>query len=295
MKKFILSLLLISSTVLAEPLKIVVPFAPGGGGDQTARYLAKNLTDSGIETIVVNKPSGGGTLALVETVNTTDTKTLFLVGNGIAVAKPLEDEKVAEQFKKLTPVIHVSSFSNIIVASRVSGIKSWKQLETSLKEKKINMAGSSVASSLVINSLFAEYKNTAFVTYNGDAKLLPDLLNGQIDVGNLTYISAAPHIEAGTLVPLALTMNHKFSNLPTLAEVGVNYSTEGFYGLMAGPAMPDINRQEYYRAISKILSMKETHTFFKNLHSIVPKNHAPQDLAKLINTEQQNFSKITLK
>lgn len=295
MKNIILSLLLVSASVVAEPLKIIVPFAPGGGGDQTARYLAKNLTDSGIETIVINKPSGGGTLALIETINSTDNKTLFLVGNGIAVAKPLEDEKVAEQFKKLTPVIHVSSFSNIIVASQQSGIKNWKQLETNLKEKKINMAGSSVASSMVITSLFADYKNTAFVSYNGDAKLLPDLLNGQIDVGNLTYISAAPHIEAGTIVPLALTMNHKFGNLPTLKEVGVNYSSEGFYGLMAGPAMPDSNKQEYYRAVSKILASKETHAFFKNLHAIVPKNHTPQDLAKLINTEQQNFSKITSK
>ena len=135
MKKiFFIVLACFTSLALAEPLKILVPYPPGGSGDQTARYLAKSLTDSGHETIVINKPAGGGVVALADSVTAFDNKTLMLVGNGIVIAKPLEDEKIAEQVKKLVPLVHVCSYSNIFVASKQSGIRSWKDLQKEIKK-----------------------------------------------------------------------------------------------------------------------------------------------------------------
>lgn len=296
MKKILYILALaFSSLAVAEPLKLLVPYSPGGSGDQTARYLAKSLSDLGHETIVVNKPAGGGVAALADTVNATDNKTIMLVGNGIVIAKPLEDDKVAEQVKKLVPLIHVCSYSNIIVASKQSGIRNWKDLQKELKNRKINLASSSPASTALTNYLFSDYPSTASVSYNGDAKLLPDLLSGQIDVANMTYISAVPQIEAGMIVPIALTMDHKFNNLPTLRNVGVNFSTEGFFGIMVGPGMSDTARKEYDSLLSKILSTPESRDFFKSIHSIVPRNSGSQDFAKLLEREHNTLSKIIVK
>ena len=293
MKKILFTFLcLLHSAAFSEPLKLVVPYLPGGTGDNTARFIAKSLTDRGIDTIVINKPAGGGTAALIEVVQQADKKTLLLVGPGLVTGKAFEDDKVADALTQTKPILHVSSFSNIIVASKQSGISNWKELQKSLKSKKINVGASSSGSNSFNNYLFRKYPNVAFVSYNGDSKTIVDILSGQIDIANITYPSAVQQISAGNIIPIALTMDHNFDNLPTVKDYQIELAMNAFYGIVGSPSLTKSEQQEYYTIINNVLLTTESKEFFKNIHCILPTSNNPEDFLKFMLNEQKTMRKI---
>lgn len=296
MKKILLTLLIaVSVSANAEPLKLVVPYAPGGITDNLARYLSKNLNDQGIESIVINKPAAGGTIALTEFVQQPNSKSLLFVSNGLVVAKAVEEEKINEAVKSTVPIIYITSYPNVIVANKSLGVSTWKQIQILSKNKKINLAASSSASLGLIDYVFKDTPNVVSVPYNGDSKLMPDLLGGQIDVANITYPGAVPHIKSGALVPIMVTTDQQFGNIPTLKEQGINFSTTSFIGVVGSPELTRKESQEYYQLINKIFSTVDGKEFIKNAHSSAPASNKPEDLLKIISDEQRNFRHIVQK
>jgi tripartite-type tricarboxylate transporter receptor subunit TctC len=230
-------------------VKIVVPFAPGGGTDVVARALAQEMSrDLGVPVIIENKP-GAGTIIGTQAVATSepDGYTLLMGTFANAVNPSLYDKLPYDPHKDLTPVSLVARSFNIVVVNPASNIMSIADLIAAARAEPDKLSygtyGTGTSAHLA-GELFKALTgvNLTTVPYKGAAPAISDLLGGQIQVMFTTVASAASLIEAGQLRALAVTSAERssaFPKLPTVAEAGVpGYVAESWYGLFAPAGVP---------------------------------------------------------
>jgi tripartite-type tricarboxylate transporter receptor subunit TctC len=230
-------------------IKIVVPFAPGGGTDVVARTLAQEMSkDLGVTVIIENKP-GAGTIIGTQAVATAapDGYTLLMGTFANAVNPGLYAKLPYDQHRDLTAVALVARSFSIVVVNPKSSINSIKDLIAAAKADPDKLSygtyGTGTSAHLA-GELFKHMAgvNLTTVPYKGSAPAITDLLSGQIQVMFTTVASAAGLVEAGQLRALAVTSAERspaFPNLPTVAEAGVGgYDAEAWYGLFAPAKTP---------------------------------------------------------
>ena len=230
-------------------IKIVVPFAPGGGTDVVARTLAQEMAkDLGVSVIIENKP-GAGTIIGTQTVATAegDGYTLLMGTFANAVNPSLYAKLPYDQHRDLAAVALVARSFSIVVVNPKSSIKSIKDLIAAAKAEPDKLSygtyGTGTSAHLA-GELFKHMANLNLTTvpYKGSAPAITDLIGGQIQVMFTTVASAASLIEGGQLRALAVTSAERspaFPNLPTVAEAGVpGYDAEAWYGLFAPAKTP---------------------------------------------------------
>ena len=225
-------------------IRIVVPFAPGGGTDVIARALAQEMEkDLGQSVIIENKP-GAGTIIGTQTVATSeaDGYTLLMGTFANAVNPSLYAKLPYDPHKDFAPVALVARSYNIVVVNAKSPIHSIADLTAAAKadpEKLSYGTYGTGTSAHLAGELFKSLAkvNLTTVPYKGAAPAITDLLGGQIQVMFTTVASAASLIESGQLRALAVTSAERspaFPDLPTVAEAGVpGYAAESWYGLFA--------------------------------------------------------------
>src|SRR5437016_2672943 len=212
-------------------IKIVVPFAPGGGTDVITRTLAQELArDLGQSVIIENKP-GAGTIIGTQAVATSepDGYTLLMGTFANAVNPSLYAKLAYDQHRDLAPVALVARSFNIVVVNPKSEIKSIADLIVAAKAEPDKLSygtfGTGTSAPLA-GELFKHMAkiNLTTVPYKGSAPAITELIGGQIQVMFTTVASAASLVEAGQLRALAVTSTERspaFPNLPTVAEAGV--------------------------------------------------------------------------
>ncbi len=230
-------------------VKIVVPFAPGGGTDVVARTLAQELAkDLGVSVIIENKP-GAGTIIGTQAVATAepDGYTLLMGTFANAVNPSLYAKLPYDQHRDLAPVALIARSFSIVVVNPKSAITSVKDLIAAAKAEPDKLSYGTYGtgtSAHLSGELFKHMAgvNLTTVPYKGSAPAITDLIGGQIQVMFTTVASAASLIEGGQLRALAVTSAERspaFPNLPTVAEAGVpGYDAEAWYGLFAPAKTP---------------------------------------------------------
>jgi tripartite-type tricarboxylate transporter receptor subunit TctC len=230
-------------------IKIVVPFAPGGGTDVVARTLAQEMAkDLGASIIIENKP-GAGTIIGTQAVATSegDGYTLLMGTFANAVNPSLYAKLPYDQHRDLAPVALVARSFNIVVVNPNSEFKSIRDLIAAAKAAPDKLSygtyGTGTSAHLA-GELFKHIAgiNLTTVPYKGAAPAITDLVGGQIHVMFTTVASCASLVEGRQLRALAVTSAERseaFPNLPTVAEAGVpGYSAESWYGLFAPAKTP---------------------------------------------------------
>jgi tripartite-type tricarboxylate transporter receptor subunit TctC len=230
-------------------VKIVVPFAPGGGTDSVARTLAQEMArDLGQSVIIENKP-GAGTIIGTQAVATSeaDGYTLLMGTFANAVNPSLNAKLPYDAHKDFAAVALVARSFNIVVVNAKSPYRSIGDLIAAAKAEPDKLSygtyGTGTSAHLA-GELFKSMAkvNLTTVPYKGAAPAITDLLGGQIQVMFTTVASAASLIEAGQLRALAVTSAQRspaFPNVPTVAEAGVpGYAAESWYGLFAPARTP---------------------------------------------------------
>ena len=230
-------------------VKIVVPFAPGGGTDVIARTLAQEMTQNlGVTVVVENKP-GAGTIIGTQAVAASDPDgyTLLMGTFANAVNPSLNAKLPYDPQKDFAPVALVARSFNIVVVNPNSPFKSIADLIAAAKAEpdKLSYGTFGIGTSAhLAGELFKDMAkvNLTTVHYKGAAPAITDLLSGQIQVMFTTVASAAALIESGQLRALAVTSAERspaFPQLPTVAEAGVpGYAAESWYGLFAPAKTP---------------------------------------------------------
>jgi tripartite-type tricarboxylate transporter receptor subunit TctC len=283
-------------------IKIVVPFAPGGGTDVIARTLAQEMTkDLGQSVIIENKP-GAGTIIGTQAVATADADgyTLLMGTFANAVNPSLYPKLAYDQHRDLAPVALVARSFNIVVVNPKSDIKSIADLIAAARAEPDKLSygtfGTGTSAHLA-GELFKHMAkvNLTTVPYKGAAPAITDLIGGQIQVMFTTVASAAGLIEAGQLRALAVTSVERspaFPDLPTVSEAGVpGYDAQAWYGLFA-PARtpPDIIARLNKSAATAVQS--EAFKLLAKNEGLVMVAQPPEELDRYLRAEEEHWRKV---
>ena len=285
-----------------KPIRIVVPFSPGGGADLIARTVSAELAkELGQPVIVDNKP-GAGTVIGSDLVakSTPDGYTLLLSSIAHSVNPSLADKLPYATEKDFAPVAMLVRSPNVLVVRADSPYRSVKDIIEAAKAKPDVLTYASPGngtSSHLAGALFEELGKIRLqhITYKGSAPALTDLLGGQTDILFGTSGSVGAFIESGKLRAVAVTSavrSSAYPSVPTMIEAGVpGYITEGWYGLHA-PARTPVAVIEKLNAAAR----KATTTdFFKSklVHEgMVVQTGAPIEYENYVRAEIARWSRL---
>lgn len=237
-----------------KPIKLIVPFAPGGSTDLVARLMAENMGKSMGQQVVVENQGGGGTIIGTQAAikSPADGYTLLLGSTTLAINPGLRNDLPYDTLKDLQPVSKLSRIPYVLVANPKVGATSLKELIDKAKARpgSINVGSPGVGSGgHLASELFEMTAGVDFehVPYKGTGPAITDLLGGQIDVMFGTILSVMPHIQSGKLVPLAVSIPERSAslpNVPTVAEIVPGYEASSWNSLLvpAGTPAPVVER-----------------------------------------------------
>ena len=283
-------------------IKIVVPFAPGGGTDVIARTLAQEMArDLGVSVIIENKP-GAGTIIGTQAVAASepDGYTLLMGTFAHAVNPSLNAKLPYDPHKDFAPVALVARSFNIVVVNPKSPIKSIADLIAAAKADPDKLSYGTFGTGTSAHLAGELFKNMAKVNlttvpYKGAAPAITDLIGGQIQVMFTTVASAASLIEAGQLRALAVTSAERspaFPQLPTVAEAGVpGYAAESWYGLFAPAKTPADMIDRLNKSAAKAVQSEA----FKKLgvnEGLVMVAQPPEELDRYVRGEEERWRKV---
>ena len=285
----------------SKPVKIVVPFAPGGGSDFIARYIARRLSDELKQPFIVdNKPGAGGNIGAEQGIKSPpDGYTLTLIASSYTVNPSvyrLNFDPVAD----ITPIIQVSQGPLVIVAYPGLPAKSLQELVMLAKSKpgEINFASSGAGSIVhAASELFDQRAGIKMthIPYKGSGPALTDTIAGQTQVFFSSASTAVAHVQGGRLRALAVTSSKRIPalpNVPTVAEAGVpDYEVILWHGLIGprGLAPEIVNRIN--AAVTKALKLKETEEQLQN-DGVSPAGGTPQQFGATIKSEIELWRKV---
>ena len=248
----------------SKPIRIVVPFTPGGGTDQQARRIAVALAEAlGVPVIVDNKPGATGNIgAQLVAKAAPDGHTLLLTLDTSITANPaLYGPRMGfDPEKDLRPVATLAHFSQMLVANPGTRLANFKQFtEAARKSLNYGSAGNASPGHLTMESLKSLIQGQLnHVAYRGNAPAVVDLLGGQVEVGFRATPSGAQHVASGKLVALAVSGSKRSPlapQVPTLTELGQAAGTTEFgYVLLAPASTPEALVQRINAEVRKALA-----------------------------------------
>ena len=249
-----------------KTIRIVAPYAPGGGVDLVARLIADQLSKSlGQGVIVENRPGAAGTIgaALVAKARA-DGHTLLLgtiATHGIAPS--LYPSLPYDAQKDFTPISLLVTQPNVLAVHPALGARSVADLIRLAKAKPGTIAYASSGSGMTLHLSGALFEVAAgvqlvHVPYKGSAPALIDLLGGQVQIIFDNLATALPHIQASKLTPLAVTSSSRTARLPgvpTMQEAGLpGYEVTSWYALYAPAHTPPAVAQRLNTEVRKAIA-----------------------------------------
>ncbi len=307
---FALAALLLAASAASDAMalyperavRIVVPFAPGGGTDVVARTLAQEMArDLGVSVVIENKP-GAGTIIGTQAVaaSAPDGYTLLMGTFSHAVNSSLSANLPYDPHKDFAAVALIARSFNIVVVNPKSPFQSVADLIAAAKADpdKLSYGTFGVGTSAhLAGELFKDMAkvNLTAVPYKGAAPAITDLIGGQIQVMFTTVASAASLVESGQLRAIAVTSAQRspaFPQLPTVAEAGVpGYAAESWYGLFAPAGTP----ADVIDRLNKSAALAVRSEAFKRLganEGLVMIARPPAELDRFVRGEEERWRRV---
>lgn len=291
-----------AQTYPMSPVKLIVPFPPGGSVDMVARAVATRLGDSlGKPVLVDNRAGASGNIgAEIAAKSPADGHTLFVSSSGVLAANIHLYKKTGfDPFKDFTPVIRLVSQPNILLVHPTVPVKSVQDLIAWAKAQpgKVTMGSAGIGTGQDIAAKQFEVATGALflhVPYKGGAPALNDLMGGQINAMFETSPTALPYVKADKLRALAITTAKRsplLPNLPTVAEAGVpGYESVTWIGLVAPAGTPQAIVDRLNADLNKALASDMGKQFTEL--SLDPIGDTPQAMADAIKQDSAMYGRI---
>ncbi len=287
----------------ARPVKLVVPYAPGGPNDIVARILAQKLTEAlGGQFYVENTPGAGGTIGMGAAASAPGDGHTLLVANQDLIVQPIIKAKVPyDPFKSFAPITLVVTAPEMIVVHPSIPVKDVKELIALLKANpgKYSYAspGYGTTPHLACEWLFKVDNGIEIthVPFQGAAPATQSALSGQTPVFHNVLPAVAPHIKAGTLRALAVAATKRtpqFPDLPTIGEAGFPGHEVGFWmGVFAGAGTPQPVVDLLNSQITRIMNLPDVKERFATI-GFDPTLSTPAELTAHMKAETDKWSKV---
>jgi tripartite-type tricarboxylate transporter receptor subunit TctC len=286
----------------SRPLRIVVPFGPGGVGDLTARVLAQKLSESmGQQAIIDNRPSAGGVVAAEMVAKAEpDGHTLLLLNNQQALSVSLFKSLPYDPLRDFQPISTVGSFSLAILVAPGSPLKSLKELIAQAKASPGKLTGGTInvgASQNLAAELFKSSAgiNVLIVPYNSTPALVGALRGNDVQFALEILAPIIGQVKAGALRALAVTTPARtwlLPDVPTVAESGVpGYEVTSWNGLAVPSRTPRARVDRLNKAVVAALGSADVKQRFRDI-GVDPLPSTPEAFSAHLTSEITKWQKV---
>ena len=285
-----------------RPVKIIVPFGPGGFTDVVARILQSQLGAAlGQPIVIENKPGAGSTIGTAEVAKAKpDGYTLAMVSTTHVITPSIYKKMPYDALADFTPVMKLADGPYVLVVHPSLPAKNVKELIALAKAEpgKIDYASSGNGSSQhLVGALFGQMAGVKLnhVPYKGSGQAMQDVVGGQVKVSFVGGPNAVPYLHAGKLRALGVTTNKRSPDLPdipSIDEAGVpGYDATLWLGLLAPPGTPADVVAILREGVTKALSSPEARKLVNSAGVDVALS-TPEEFAALMKSELERWGKV---
>lgn len=283
-----------------KPVRVIVPFAPGGGGDIAGRLMSHKLTENLKQQFLVdNRGGAGGLIGMELTAKAPADGYTIMIMTGSFSASSATHKPAFDPINSIVPVVKFGSTPFVLSVHPSLPSKTTKELFALARSKPGQLVYASsgigghthLATELMLNMAKLQMIH---VPYKSAGAAMSDLLSGQAQliVGGL--LPTLPHFQSGKLRPLAVTTAKRWDtlpNVPTMAETLPGYEVESWFGMMAPRGTPAAVIDRLNAVVNRILQEAEMK---KNLaaQGMVASGGTPEQFGKLIRGDYENWVKV---
>lgn len=288
-----------------RPIRMIVPFSPGGGTDINARILAVPLAKVLGQTVVVDNRPGAGSIIGTDLAakSTPNGYTILLLTSSVAVNYAVYKKLPYDARRDLTPISQVSDQPNIMVVNPSIPAKNLKEFISLVNSQPgkftFGSPGTGTATHLAAVLLLSKFKGDLIhVPYKGTGPALTALIGGEINMYLSTFASALPHVVNRRLRALAVTGAKRagpLPDVPTVEEAGVpGYVHLTWYGMVAPAKTPRAIIDQLNKAIVGVLKSKEVSRLYEQQGlNAVPTT--PAEFGQKIDEESKKWLEVVRK
>lgn len=290
----------------AKPIRIVIPYPPGGASDVTARLLGQKMAENwGQQVVADNRPGANGIVALEHVAKSApDGYTLLMANLGPNAINPAVYSKLPyDAIRDFSAVTLTTLVPQVLVASPSLEAKTIAELIALARANpgKINYGtgGNGSANHLAVELMasIAGVRLTA-VPYKGDAPAMADAISGQVSMTLPTVLAATPHIRSGKLRPLAVTTKARvpaLPDVPTMQEAGVpGYESVSWGGIMAPAGTPPAIVGKLHAEFARILRLPDVVERMEGLGSTIV-GSGPAEFSAFLQAEIRKWDGVAKK
>jgi tripartite-type tricarboxylate transporter receptor subunit TctC len=286
----------------AKPIRFIVPFPPGGGGDILSRLIARKLSEvAGLSVVVDNRAGAGGIIGTDFAAKAAPDGLTLVMGtpSPITIAPYLQKQMPYDPIKDLAPVSLIAVIPAVVLVNSSSSIRTIKDLldEAQAKPGTLTYSSSGSCGTGCLAGLMLEKMGKApmlHVPYKGSNPAALAVMSGEVNIYVSELITALPLIQAGRVRAIAVTSERRSStlpDLPTVAETLPGYSAGPFFGILAPGSTPQPLVNLRHQQMSKVLRDPEVVKALQSMGGDVL-NGTPLEFATLIKTETIRWGRV---
>lgn len=286
----------------SKPIRLIVPFPPGGSVDTVARTLSPALQQAlGTPVIIENKPGASSVLGARYVTQAQPDGYTLLLNASLQVANPLLLDTVTyDALNDFKPITEIGAQPQLVLVRHDSPFRTLKDLVAAAKQRPRELTWA-IAAYGAAGHLACELVNEQagvmmeVIPYRGGGPALVDLMGGQVTAMTEPMASAYPHVQSGKLRALAVTSSTRVASIPdvpTVAEAGyAGFDMPSWYGIWAPAGTPDAVVQKVYAATQTALKDPAVIAKFKSM-SFIPVGSTPAEFATFQANEYQTYDKV---
>lgn len=284
-----------------KPIKIVVPFQPGGGNDRVARIVAEKLRAKWGQAVVIeNRAGAGGNIGAEMVFNATpDGYTLLLTAQGPLTINKSLYRKLSYEPEAFVPVSAIATSYAVLAVHPKVPAENMRQLVAYAKANPDRLNYGSQGQGTTSHLTAEWFKSMAgvkitHVPYKGTAPALADLLGGQVDMMLVEISSVLPHIRTGKLRALGVggdKRNPLLPDVPPVSGMLPGFVSQVWYGLVAPPKTPSAIAQKLSTAVAEILQQPEVVKQLQD-NTIEAIGSTPAEMAKFMKQDSERWSSL---
>jgi tripartite-type tricarboxylate transporter receptor subunit TctC len=286
----------------SKPLRIIVPFAPGGSTDIFARLIGERLqAPLGQSVVIENRAGAAGNIGAEAVVRAApDGYTLLMATTGVmAINNALYKNMSYDAAKDLAPVVYVASITNVLIVPADSPLKSVADLIAAAKKEPGTLSFASSGAGASTHMSAELFKSMAgidilHVPYKGSGQAMPDVLSGRVSMMFENAPGAVSHIKSGKVRALAVTGLKRAAmmpELPTVAEALPGYESLSWSGIAAPAGTPRPNIDRLNKEVNSVLQTPDMRQKLAD-QGAEAIGGAPEAFEKHIAAEREKWSRV---
>jgi tripartite-type tricarboxylate transporter receptor subunit TctC len=285
----------------AKPIRVIVPFAPGGGLDISTRLIGQKLTERWGQNIVVDSRPGAATIVGTEIAAKAipDGHTLLMITTTFSINPGLYPKLPYDPVRDFTPVTQLNSQPNIVVVNPSMAAQSVKDLIGLAKARPGELTFATPGAGSAPHLSAEMFQRAAgirmiHVPYKGIPPAVTDVIGGRVTMLFTTTISAAPHVKSGKLRAVAITSARRQASMPevpTIGETIAGYRAEAFQGMVVPAGVPQAIVNKLAAEVARIVKLPDVAERFQ-LDGAEAVGSTPKEFAAFLRAEMQKWSKV---